>query len=112
MPYDKLNIKLFINDIETKFTTEYQFEEKGEYIIEFKFNEELTNLSSLFMNINNLKEIDLSGLNTNKVISMDKLFFECSSLEIAHLNNLDTQNVKSMISMFKGCIELKDLYLF
>ena len=45
MPYDKLNIKLFINDIETKFTTEYQFEEKGEYIIEFKFNEELTNLS-------------------------------------------------------------------
>jgi hypothetical protein len=29
MPYDKLNIKLFINDIEKNFTTEYQFEEKG-----------------------------------------------------------------------------------
>ena len=55
------------------------------------------------------KEIDLSGLETSKVISMDNLFSGCTSLEKINLNNLDTSNVNSMISMFKDCNKLKEL---
>ena len=79
-PNDELNIDLFINGEQNIFNTEYQFEKQGEYLVEFKFNEELTDLSSLFMKITNLKSIDLTGLKTNKLKSMNKLFNECLSL--------------------------------
>ena len=110
-PNDALNIDLFINGEEKNFNTEYQFEKKGEYSVEFKFNEELTDLSSLFMKITTLKSIDLTGLKTNKVKSMDKLFQDCISLEKVNLNYLDTSQVKSMKSMFEGCSNLKEVLM-
>ena len=90
----KLDISLFINKKEKKFTNEYIFDEPNEYLVELKFPNELTNLTSLFMNINNLREVNLSGINSEKIKNMDNLFFKCSSLEKAHLNNLNTSNVE------------------
>ena len=72
----ELNIDLFIYGEKKTFNNEYNFEEQNEYFIEFKFIKDLKNLSELFMNINNLKDIDLSGIKTDKVRSMDKLFYK------------------------------------
>ena len=108
-PNDRLNINLIIDGEEKDFATEFQFEKMGDHIVEFKFEEKLTNISSLFMNTNTLKEIDLSGLETSEVISMDNLFSGCVSLEKINLNNLDTSNANSMKSMFKDCNKLKEL---
>ena len=105
-PFDNLNIHLFINDKETNFEYEYQFNGTGEYLVEFRFNEELTNLSSLFMDVINLKKIDLTGIVTDKVKNMDNLFKGCISLESANLNKINTFNVESMKSMFQGCSNL------
>ena len=95
-PFDNLNIHLFINDNEINFEYEYQFNETGEYLVEFHFNEELSNLSSLFMDVINLKKIDLTGIKTDKVKNMDNLFKGCITLESANLNKINTFNVESM----------------
>ena len=110
-PIDSLKIQLFIDGEKTEFDTYYQFQKTGEYLVEFKFNEELTDLTSLFMKIDNLKEIDFSEIKTNKVKSMDKLFQDCKSLEKANLNYLDTSQIKSMKSMFEGCSNLKEVLM-
>ena len=98
---NKLNITLFINGKEKTFNNQYFFEEKNEYFLEFHIKGELQNLNELFMNINNLKDIDLSGIKTDKVKNMSKLFYKCESLETINLTNLNTYNVLNMKSMFE-----------
>ena len=56
--YDKTNIKLFVDGKEINFVNATQLTDHEEHLIEFKFNEELTNLSSLFSGCETLKEID------------------------------------------------------
>jgi hypothetical protein len=60
----------------------------GVHIVEFKFVEKLTNISSLLMNIKTLKEIDLSGLETSKVISIGNLFSGCTSINDFNVQRL------------------------
>ena len=103
-PFDKLNIKLFIDGKEIDFVTEYQFQTSGNHSVIFKFKEELTNLSSLFSGCEQLKEIDFSGVNKNNIKIMNNLFDGCTSLENLDLDNLNTSNLENMDSLFQGCL--------
>ncbi len=83
-----------------------------------------------------LKEVDLSGLNTSsvtdmsymfdsclslvavkfggafdtsKVTSMESMFQYCSALKTVDLNGIDTSSVENMATMFWGCQELESI---
>ena len=65
----------------------------------------------MFYNCGELRKLNLSNFNTNKVTDM-KNIFECSfSLEELNLNSFNTNKVTSMRYMFWNCISLKKLNL-
>lgn len=73
--------------------------------------EELTSLSSTFLNCSRLTSIDLNSFNTSRVINMHKMFQGCSALTELYLKKIDTINVTDMHDMFNGCENLVSLDL-
>ena len=57
----------------------------------------------------NLFSVDLSGLDTKNMISMDGLFLECHNLETVDLTGLDTSRISYMKRLFDGCYNLKTI---
>ena len=70
----------------------------------------VTNCANLFSFCVNLKNVDLSKLDTSEVISMERMFWNCTSLETLKLGELDTSNVTNMDYMFFGS-NIKELSL-
>lgn len=54
----------------------------------------------LFANYTNLKEMDLTYLNTSKITNMTWMFSSNAATSIIGLNNFDTSNVTDMFAMF------------
>ena len=65
----------------------------------------------MFSGCRNVKDINLSNLNTKYVINMKRMFNECSNLEYINLSSFDTTNVTDMSYMFNKCYNLKHLNL-
>ena len=55
------------------------------------------------------RSIDLSGLDTSKVVSMASMFELCRNLTKVDVSDLDTSKVVSMASMFKYCMNLTEV---
>ena len=68
------------------------------------------NSKYLFKGMEQVKTIDLSGLDTSKATSMAYMFYGCNSLDSLDLT-IDTQNVTTMAYMFFGCSSLASLDL-
>ncbi len=64
-----------------------------------------------FRDMPKLEEVDLSGLDSSNVASMDYMFYGCSSLISLDLSCLDTSSVTSMSYMLNGCYSLSSLNL-
>ena len=73
--------------------------------------EKVTNMSSMFYYCNSLQTLDLSGLNTENVTNMSSMFYYCTSLQTLDLSGLNTENVTNMSSMFYYCTSLQTLDL-
>lgn len=65
----------------------------------------------MFYGCSKLNSIDLSGLDTSKLMNMEQMFANCSGLETLDLSGLDTSNVSNMGGMFDACSSLKTLDL-
>ena len=68
-------------------------------------------MSYMFYNLNNLKQIDLSYFNTSKVNNMSHMFEGMTKLQNIDISSFDTQNVTDMNSMFKGLSNIKSIDL-
>jgi len=69
-------------------------------------------ISGLFENCNNLKKVDLSNFNNEKINNGSNLFANCESLvEINGIEKLNTKNIKNMSKMFYYCSNIKKLNL-
>lgn len=88
---------------------------KAESLILKNFDtSECTNLSNLFQNCSNLKELDISSWDTSKVTGMRDMFSNCSSLTSVNLSYFDFSNIGSNIlndfnsleGMFFYCLSL------
>lgn len=73
------------------------------------FTDTTQDMSNMFTYCTNLKEIDLSSLNTGNVTDMSNMFGSCEELQSLDLSSFDTSNVVDMSSMFSGCRKLKSL---
>ena len=105
------NCDIFINNKRIPFCYNYEFPKEGKYKIKFVFYKPLTNLNFMFYDCNQLKSINLSDFNTEKVNNMSNMFSNCSSLKTIDISNFNTENVTNMDSMFSNCYSLTELNL-
>ena len=131
------NAELYINGEKKEYKKYFIPLNEGIYLIELKFNINLTDSSYMFTgcennisinfdsfdtkNIKNMKSmfngcvslISLSGLsewNTEKVNFMSAMFWECYSLKsLPDISKWNTKNVIDMSHMFRECISLISL---
>jgi surface protein len=70
-----------------------------------------TSLSSFLNGANNLEEIDVSGIDTSNVTTMQYAFYNCEHLQRLDLSSWDFSKVTSMYQMFAGMTRLTELIL-
>jgi len=68
-----------------------------------------TDVSSMFYDCTNLKEVDLSGFDVSNITSLTYMFCNCCSLTSLDLSSFDAQNITNMDSMFSGCESLTEI---
>lgn len=68
--------------------------------LEFFDTSNVTNMSGMFSDCNNLSELDLSNFDTSNVTNMSSMFSYCYELEVLDLGSFDTKNVTTMAMMF------------
>jgi len=106
---DILQCKIRINNEPIPFNYIHIFKNKGKYEIKYFFNNCLTKVNCLFYKCEKLTKIDLSNLNTDKLINMNAMFGECKSLTSINLTNINTKKVIDMHHMFYQCESLTNL---
>ena len=70
---------------------------------------EVTDMSCMFWDCENLTSLDVSGFNTENVTNMNGMFWGCANLTSLDLSGFNTENVTNMGSMFWGCANLTSL---
>lgn len=71
----------------------------------------VTDMSCLFLGLENIEYIDLSSFDTTNVTLMYSMFEECSNLKEIKLTNFNISNVVDFSYMFYNCLLLKNLDL-
>ena len=105
----KNNCKIYLNN--QQINSPYKFEKEGEYNITLNFKKELEDISYLFYNCQQLKEIDLSNFKTQNAKNMKCMFSGCSKLIKVNLKNVNSNEVTDMKDMFSNCNSLIELDL-
>ena len=108
---NEFNVELFINKKKEKYKRYFIPKEEGDYIIDLKFNNNLTDFSYMFAKCRNIKNINFIAFNTIYITSMKYMFYECVNLENINLFSFNTKNVIDMSYMFYDCYKLKSLDL-
>ena len=86
----KENCIIKINNKIIPFNYFYKFKEKGKFIIEYSFKNNIKNISYMFFECYYLTNIDLSHFNTQYVTDMSFMFYGCESLTNINLSNFNT----------------------
>ena len=87
-------------------------ENEKENIIVMKWNYKLNNTDSMFMELKNLIEIDLSNFDASELVNMNRMFYSCTNLKNVIIGkNFDSSKVKKMENMFRYCKSLISLDL-
>lgn len=69
----------------------------------------VNNMASMFSECSSLTSLDLTSLNISNVINMSFMFFYCSDLEVLDISTWNTNKVKDMTAMFALCKNLKHI---
>ena len=100
-----------VKNMENMFSRCYKLEKIN---LENFETHEVTNISYMFEQCSNLKEIIINPekFKTDKVVKMGRMFNSCESLEKLNiLKNFDYSQVKFMNHMFQNCDKLKEIDL-
>ena len=86
--------------------------EDNESIITLEWNDNLNNCQSMFLDLINIIEIDLSNFDPSSVSTMREMFSGCTQLaKITIGNNFNSLTVNSVYKMFYNCALLKSIDL-
>ena len=77
--------------------------------IEYLNTEDVTDMSYMFYNCQNLNSLDLTSFNTANVTDMNHMFYGCYRLASLDLTSFNTANVTNMSYMFYNCKVLTSL---
>ena len=100
--------KVTVNGNVKDCTKSCQLTEGSSEII-LEFNDPIDSFKDMFLNLNNIKEIDLKDLVFSGVTVMENMFQGCSKLEKINFGNINPSSVKSMTHTFAGCTSLTSL---
>ena len=107
---NEYNTELYINGNKRKYEKYFIPEKEGEYIIELRFNINLTDCSYMFSGCENIKYINFSNFSTNNVKKMRYMLSDCNSLNsLPDISKWNTNNVKNMSCMFNWYDSLNSL---
>ena len=70
---------------------------------------QVTDMSSMFYNCNDLTNLDVSHLDTSQVTDMSEMFESCERLTNLDVSHFNTSQVTDMSEMFEGCERLTNL---
>ena len=79
--------------------------------VKLKWNNNLITMHSMFENLDNLVEIDLSMFDSSSVISMAQIFRLCTSLTSINFSGITTSLVETMHMTFADCYSLKEFFI-
>ena len=94
-------------DIENKISNL----QNRENTILMKWNKKLIDCKSMFKNLTNIIEIDLTNFDSSEVSTMERMFYLCVNLKKIIIKNINTSKVRNMQYMFAMCKSLKSLNL-
>ena len=86
------------------------FDDELNYVT-IKFDGFINSTENMFYGLTNIVDIDLSNLDTYKVLSMESMFRNCSDLEKITFGNINTSSVINMRQLFFGCSMLTSIDL-
>jgi len=90
----------------------YISEGEEENIIVMKWDYKLNSSSSMFFELTNLIEIDLSNFDASELVTMQRMFSSCTNLKNVIIGkNFDSSKVMDMGNMFRFCESLISLDL-
>ena len=69
----------------------------------------VTNMNRMFYDCQNLKNIDLSGINSQNLENMEYMFYQNLELNSIDLSELESSKVSDASNMFENCISLKSI---
>ena len=69
----------------------------------------VTDMTGMFVECENLTSLDLSSFNTQKVMSMRMMFAGCEKLTNLYISSFNTENVIEMWSMFEDCKKIQSI---
>ena len=82
-----------------------------EDIIQLIWNNNINSTECMFYKCSDIKEINLTYLDTSQVTTMRHMFHSCSAITSLDLSNFNTINVKNMGGMFAYCSSLRNINL-
>ena len=71
----------------------------------------ITTTSMMFAGCDNMKSVDLSGLEMVNVLNTSSMFYGCSSLQSLDISKCNISRVEDMSYMFFGCTNLKEVII-
>lgn len=77
--------------------------------LEFKHSECIVDMKGMFCWSQNLRYVDLRGIDTRNVKDMSYMFAGCTGLQVVDMGGLDLRKVENMSNMFRGCISLEEV---
>ena len=105
--------RVYINGIESTIDKIgiINFNNTGIYNVSIEYDNKLVVIDKMFMDMENLLEVDFSNFDSSSVTSMKAMFLNCKNLKYINFKEFDTSSVNNMTSMFEGCSSLKSLNL-
>ncbi|HFD0554431.1 TPA: BspA family leucine-rich repeat surface protein [Enterococcus faecium] len=103
-PSDKYKVTIENNDLNFAFDGNRQLQEVNLNGLD---TSNITSMEVMFRNCTNLKKVDFSNCNTTNVTSMGYMFQDCSTLSDVKFTNISTRSLNNTSYMFSGCTNLK-----
>lgn len=84
---------------------------KNVRIIPNEYNQTIAidDCKGLFKGFSKLESVEITGLDTSKVTSMEEMFKSCGNLKSIRLSGCSNEKLTNMESMFSGCDDLETL---
>ena len=103
-------IEVYLDEEKIESGNKFKAEKPGIYTFKLKFLQPIKTLRNFFANCCELIYVDLTNFNSDNLIDISFLFFNCKNLkEIKGLELLNTKNVNNMAGTFRACENLKEI---
>ena len=100
--------KIFLNKDSSMMFARFKNLTDIEFMKELDMSE-VTDMSYMFSDMENIESLDLSFFNTKNVVDMNNMFIASRKLSSLNLNNFKTSNVTNMSGMFSGLSKITNL---